>query len=229
MTEQAKAPLTKKLNLKKRFVADGVFQAELNDFFLRHISEEGYSGLEIRVTNQCTEIRIRATKTKEILGINNQRVNALTSLISKRFGYDDATNKVIINVKPVEKRGLSAHAQAESIKHKLLLGFPVRIVAHSALRYIMNNKAIGAEIRVSGKLRGDRAKDAFYRSGYRVSTGQPKIDYCDVAVRHVELKQGIVGVKVTIMIPYNLGVEGIPNKPLPDVIEMVGEKKALPQ
>ena len=227
MTEQAKEPLVKKLNLKRRFVADGVFQAELNDFFLRHISEEGYSGLEIRVTNQCTEIRIKATKTKEIIGEKSQRLNALTALISKRFGYDETSNKVQIHVKSIEKRGLSAHAQAESIKHKLLLGFPVRIVAHSALRYIMSSQAIGAEIRVSGKLRGDRAKDAFYRIGYRVSTGQPKIDYCDVAVRHVELKQGILGVKVTIMIPYNLGVEGIPNKPLPDVIEMVEEKKPI--
>ena len=228
MTEQAKAPLVKKLNLKRRFVADGVFQAELNDFFMRHIAEEGYCGLEIRVTNQFTEIRIRATKTKEIIGEKSQRLNALTALISKRFGYDEATNKVTINVKSVERRGLSAHAQAESIKHKLMLGFPVRVVAHSALRYIMSNNAIGAEIRVSGKLRGERAKDAYYRAGYRVSTGQPKIDYSDIAVRHVGLKQGIVGVKVTIMIPYNLGVEGIPNKPLPDVIEMVGDKPIIP-
>ena len=79
---------------------------------------------------------------------------------------------------------------------------------------------------MSGKLRGDRAKDAFYRAGYRVSTGQPKIDYSDIAIRHVELKQGILGIKVTIMIPYTMDVEGIPKRPLPDVVELVTEKPA---
>ena len=104
---------------------------------MRQIAAEGYSGLDIRVTNQFTEIRIRTTKAKEVIGEKSVRLNALTALLAKRFGYDES-HKITINVKSMERRGLSAHAQAESIKHKLLLGFPIRIVAHSALRYIMN-------------------------------------------------------------------------------------------
>ncbi|KAF9272380.1 40S ribosomal protein S3, partial [Linnemannia elongata] len=40
------------------FVADGVFYAELNEFFQRELAAEGYSGVEVRVTPARTEIII---------------------------------------------------------------------------------------------------------------------------------------------------------------------------
>ena len=41
---------------KRKFVADGVFYAELNEFFQRELAEEGYSGVEVRVTPTVTDI-----------------------------------------------------------------------------------------------------------------------------------------------------------------------------
>jgi hypothetical protein len=57
----------KRINTKKKFVADGVFQAELNEFLERTLGMEGYAGIEVRATSMSTEIRIKATKAKEIL------------------------------------------------------------------------------------------------------------------------------------------------------------------
>ena len=37
-------------------MADGVFYAELNEFFQRELAEEGYSGVEVRVTPTVTDI-----------------------------------------------------------------------------------------------------------------------------------------------------------------------------
>ena len=45
------------ISKKRKFVADGVFRAELNDFFTRELSEEGYSGCDVRVTHARTEVR----------------------------------------------------------------------------------------------------------------------------------------------------------------------------
>lgn len=42
-----------------------------------------------------------------------------------------------------------------------------------------------------------------FQSGYMVHTGQPRDDYVDMAVRHVFFKQGIIGVKVKVMMPYD--------------------------
>merc|ERR1712166_1727333 len=64
---------------------------------------------------------------------------------------------------------------------------------------VMRRNAIGCEILVSGKIRGQRAKAQKYASGYQISTGQPKRDFIDVAVRHVNMRQGVLGLKVKIM------------------------------
>jgi hypothetical protein len=44
------------ISKKRKFVADGVFQAEINEFFTRELAEEGYSGCEVRVTHARTEV-----------------------------------------------------------------------------------------------------------------------------------------------------------------------------
>lgn len=51
-----------------QFVADGVFYAELNELLVRELAEDGYSGVEVRVTPMRTEIIIRATRTQNVLG-----------------------------------------------------------------------------------------------------------------------------------------------------------------
>lgn len=47
---------TTTVSKRRKFVADGVFYAELNEFFQRELAEEGYSGVEVRVTPTVTDI-----------------------------------------------------------------------------------------------------------------------------------------------------------------------------
>lgn len=47
---------------------DGVFYAELNELLQRELAEDGYAGVEVRVTPMRTEIIIRATRTQNVLG-----------------------------------------------------------------------------------------------------------------------------------------------------------------
>lgn len=49
-------------------MADGVFYAELNELLTRELAEDGYSGVEVRITPMRTEIIIRATRTQSVLG-----------------------------------------------------------------------------------------------------------------------------------------------------------------
>lgn len=48
--------------LLPQFVSDGIFKAELNEFLTRELAEDGYSGVEVRVTPTRTEIIILATR-----------------------------------------------------------------------------------------------------------------------------------------------------------------------
>lgn len=135
---------------------DGVFYAELNEFFQRELAEEGYSGVEVRVTPTVTDIIIRATHTQDVLGEQGRRIRELTSLIQKRFKFPE--NSVSLYAAKVQNRGLSAVAQCESLRYKLLNGLAVRRACYGVLRFIMESGAKGCEVVVSGKLRAARAK-----------------------------------------------------------------------
>ena len=78
-----------------QFVADGVFTAELNEFLTRELAEDGYSGVEVRVTPIRTEIIILATRTQNVLGEKGRRIRELTSVVQKRFGFPEGTVEVI--------------------------------------------------------------------------------------------------------------------------------------
>ena len=80
------------------------------------------------------------------------------------------------------------------------------------------NIAKGVEVIISGKVRGQRAKAQKYKWGYLITTGQPKLEFIDEAIRHVEMRQGVLGIKVKIFVD-NQGrkKEG---KMLPDYIKI---------
>ncbi|KAL0844127.1 hypothetical protein Bca101_017373 [Brassica carinata] len=228
------------ISKKRKFVADGVFYAELNEVLTRELAEDGYSGVEVRVTPMRTEIIIRATRTQNVLGMyskanlpfeskaldfmviwvfigeKGRRIRELTSLVQKRFRFPQ--DSVELYAEKVANRGLCAIAQAESLRYKLLGGLAVRRACYGVLRFVMESGAKGCEVIVSGKLRAARAKSMKFKDGYMVSSGQPTKDYIDSAVRHVLLRQGVLGIKVKVMLDWDpKGVNG-PKTPLPDVV-----------
>eukprot|EP00439_Symbiodinium_sp_Y106_P034744 s3056_g4.t1 len=87
---------------KRKFVADGVFNAELNEFLARTLGEDGYAGVEVRVTPIRTEIIIRATRTREVLGEKGRRIRELTALVQKRFGFPETHGRRVRRFKTEE-------------------------------------------------------------------------------------------------------------------------------
>lgn len=206
-----------------QFVADGVFFAELNDFLSRELSDEGYAGVQVRVTPNRTEIIIKATRTQDVLGDRGRRIRELTSVIQKRFRFPEGA--VELYAQKVINRGLCAIAQAESLKFKLASGLAVRRACYGVIRFIMEAGAKGCQIDVSGKLRGARAKGMKFRDGYMIKSGMARKVYLDTAVRSVLLRQGIIGIRVTIMLPFDVsGKMGGCRVPLPDQVLVLDPK-----
>ena len=52
----------RRINKKKKFVADGVFHVELHCFLSKSLVTASYVGIEIRKTPLKIEIRLKATK-----------------------------------------------------------------------------------------------------------------------------------------------------------------------
>merc|ERR1712179_353635 len=211
------------ISKKRKFVADGVFKAELNEFLMRELAEDGYSGVEVRVTPLRTEIIILATRTQNVLGEKGRRIRELTSVVQKRFNFPDGT--VELYAEKVAFRGLCAIAQCESLRYKLIGGLAVRRACYGVLRFIMGSGAKGCEVVVSGKLRGQRAKAMKFVDGLMIHSGDPMNDYVDSACRHVLLRQGVLGIKVKIMLPWDPAGKMGPKRPLPDHVQIVEPKE----
>nr|ABY28373.1 ribosomal protein S3 [Oncorhynchus masou formosanus] len=210
------------ISKKRKFVADGIFKAELNEFLTRELAEDGYSGVGVRVTPTRTEIIILATRTQNVLGEKGRRIRELTAVVQKRFGFPEGN--VELYAEKVATRGLCAIAQAESLRYKLLGGLAVRRACYGVLRFIMESGSKGCEVVVSGKLRGQRAKSMKSVDGLMIHSGDPVNYYVDTAVRHVLLRQGVLGIKVKIMLPWDPSGKIGPKEPLPDHVSIVEPK-----
>lgn len=118
---------------------------------MRELAEDGYSGVEVRVTPTRTEIIILATRTQDVLGEKGRRIRELTAVVQKRFSFPEGSVEVGVYcssslahytrsvrepfvldpsvqlyAEKVAHRGLCAIAQCESLRYKLLGGLAVR-------------------------------------------------------------------------------------------------------
>lgn len=155
-------------------------------------------------------------------GVKGRRIRELISVVQKRFKFPEGT--VELYAEKVANRGLCAVAQAESLRYKLLGGLAVRRACYGVLRFVMESGAKGCEVIVSGKLRAQRAKAMKFKDGYMVSSGHPVTEYIDSAVRHVLLRQGVLGIKVKIMKEWDPTGKVGPRTPLPDVVTVLAPK-----
>jgi len=66
-----------------------------------------------------------------------------------------------------------------------------------------------------------------FKEGYMVKTGNAGQEYVDTAVRHVLMRQGVLGVKVSIMLPHDpTGKQG-PKRNLDDVVTILEPKEEV--
>nr|ADD38871.1 40S ribosomal protein S3-B [Lepeophtheirus salmonis] len=198
----------------RKFIKAGLFKAELDEMLKRELAEDGYSGIMVRGTHPKTEVIISATKTQNVLGDESKRIRELTSLIEKRFAFEQGTLSLYAD--KVAVRGISAVAQAESLKYRLTGGMPVRKACYAVLKQIMESEAKGGEVIVSGKIKGQRAKAMKFTDGLMIHSGDPVNYYIAKAVRHVLLPQGILGIKVKIMLDHDPAGKTGCKKTLPD-------------
>ncbi|CAL9188709.1 unnamed protein product [Musa hybrid cultivar] len=142
--------MASQMSKKRKFVADGVFFAELNEGarggWLFWCGGQGYA---------------RADRDHHPSDPHPER----------RRKDSTPENGVDLYSEKVSNRGLCAIAQAESLRDKLLGGLAVRTACYGVLRFVMESGAKGCEVIVSGKLRAQPAKSMKFKDGYMVSSG----------------------------------------------------------
>jgi len=202
---------------------EGLFYAELNDFFLKHLSEDGYSGLEIRKFGFKTEVIIRAARTQAVLGEKGRRIRELESVVIKRWGFKEGAIQLF--AERTLNRGLSASFQADSLKFKLYHGLAIQRAVAGVMRFSMENGADGIQVIVSGKLVGQRARASKFQSGYLVFSGDGINHYVDRAVRSITMRQGVLGIQLKILLPFDPTGKLGPAISFPDFVDILEPKE----
>ncbi|HDD31773.1 MAG TPA: 30S ribosomal protein S3, partial [Thermococcus litoralis] len=136
-----------------------------------------------------------------------RKIRELTRILERQFGLENPQ----IEVEEIKNPYFNAKVQATRLAQALERGVHFRRAAYAAIRAIMNNGARGVEIRISGKLTGERAKSVRFYQGYIAKVGNPAETLVSRGYAQALLKLGVLGVKVSIMPP---------DARLPDEIEI---------
>ncbi|WP_457751129.1 30S ribosomal protein S3 [Thermococcus sp.] len=193
--------------IERYFIREGVKEMLIDEYLEKELRRAGYGGLDIKKTPLGTKVTIFAASPGYVIGRGGRRIRELTRILERQFGLENPQ----IEVEEIKNPYLNAKVQAVRLAQALERGIHFRRAAYSAIRAIMRNGARGVEIRLSGKLTGERAKSVRFYQGYLAKVGNPAETLVSRGYAQAKLKLGVIGVKVSIMPP---------DAKLPDEIEI---------
>merc|ERR1719342_544990 len=200
------------LSSQRLMIQHGVIKSEINNF-LRIFIERGYESVSIVYPESDTmRLIIKTSEPSYLTDNNNLRLNQIEVLTALRLSLDPSKVGVVID--SVENPSLSAVVQSEVLASKIEEGVQPRRAANGVIRGAMKYGARGVEVTVAGKVKGARAKKLYFRQGWMVKSGEPKNKFVQSDIRHIKLKQGIIGVKVSIMAPGPRDASDLPDRVL---------------
>ena len=185
------------MSVVKHFISESLKKAEINEFLRNEFERAGYGGVDITKTPLGTHVVVYAMRPGIIIGRGGETIKRLAEVLEKNFMLPDPQ----ISVAEIEIPELNAFVVASRIASALKRGVHYRRAGYWAINQVMEAGALGVEVIVSGKLRSQRSRFEKFRAGYLLKSGQPAMKYVRKAELHVQLKPGILGVKVRIMPP----------------------------
>ncbi len=194
--------------IERYFIKEGVKEMLIDEYLEKELRRGGYGGLDIKKTPLGTKVVIFAASPGYAIGRGGRRIRQLTRVLESKFGLENPQ----IEVEEIRNPYLNAKVQAVRLAQALERGIHFRRAAYSAMRAIMRNGARGVEIRLSGKLTGERAKSVRFYQGYLAKVGNPAETLVSKGYAQALLKLGVIGVKVAIMPP---------EAKLPDEVEVI--------
>ena len=202
--------------IERKFVDEKVKEFQIQEFVTNSLKNVGHSHTKLQRTPLGEKIIVYASRPGLVVGRKGENIKKLTSALKKKFHLENPQ----IEISEVEDIFLDAQIVAEMIASTLERYGPQRFkgVGHRMLGDIAKAKALGAEIVISGKIPGARAKSWRFYQGYMKKCGELAITDVRKACTKAKLKSGIIGIKVSIMPP---------DIKLPDDIKMKSEEPTV--
>jgi small subunit ribosomal protein S3 len=167
---------------------------ELNEYLSTTLSDAGYGGAEVQKTPIGTKITLFVIRPGLVIGRKGSGIRDLTTKLEQQFNLENAQ----VSVTEVTKPELNPHIMANRIAQLIERGTAFRRASLWTINTIMSAGAMGVEITISGKLRGERAHFEKHSAGTIPKSGKIAEEVVRSSTNSILTKMGLVGIKLKI-------------------------------
>jgi len=166
----------------------------LKDYLRKKIKDAGFSGVDISKTPTGTRIALHVTRPGIVIGRKGSGIRELTDTLGSKFGLKNPQ----ISVVEIPKPELSPNVMCTRLASHIERGTAFRRATMWTMQQIMDGGAMGVQITVSGKLRGDRSAFEKHSAGILPRAGHHADVIVAEDIAHVKTPMGLIGVRIRI-------------------------------
>jgi len=188
------------LSSVKNVLKDNYNMMLLKDYLREKIKDAGFSDVEISKTPVGTRIALHVTRPGIVIGRKGSGIRELTEVLGTKFGLKNPQ----ISVVEIAKPELSPNVMCNRLASHIERGTAFRRATMWTLQQIMENGAMGVQITISGKLRGDRSAFEKHSVGILPRAGHHAEVIVAEDIAHVKTPMGLIGIRIRIAIKEKL-------------------------
>jgi len=178
----------------KNVIKDNYNVMLLNEFLRKEIKDAGFSKVDITKTPTGTRVTLYVTKPGIVIGKKGFGIKKLTEKLETDYGLKNPQ----ISVEEILKPELSPTVMCNRMGSHIERGTAFRRATMWTLQQIMDSGAMGVQITVSGKLRGDRSAFEKHTAGILPRSGHHAEMIVDEDIAHVQTAMGLIGIRIRI-------------------------------
>ena len=178
----------------KNVIKDNYNMMLLNNYLKVKIKESGFSKVEVSKTPTGTRVVLYVTRPGIVIGRKGTGIRELTEKLETEFGLKNPQ----LSVEEIKKPELSPRVMCNRMASHLERGTAFRRATMWTMQQIMENGAMGTQITISGKLRGDRSAFEKHVAGILPRAGHHADVIVSEDIVHVETPMGLIGIRIRI-------------------------------
>ena len=178
----------------KNVIKDNYNMMLLNNYLKVKIKESGFSKVEVSKTPTGTRVVLYVTRPGIVIGRKGTGIRELTEKLENEFGLKNPQ----LSVEEIKKPELSPRVMCNRMASHLERGTAFRRATMWTMQQIMENGAMGTQITISGKLRGDRSAFEKHTAGILPRAGHHADVIVSQDIVHVETAMGLIGIRIRI-------------------------------
>ena len=178
----------------KNIIKDNYNTMLLMDYLRIAIKDAGFSHADISKTPTGTRVALHVTRPGIVIGRKGSGIRELTERLTTDFGLKNPQ----ISVVEIEKPELVPAVMCTRMASHLERGTAFRRATMWTLKQIMEGGALGVQITISGKLRGDRSAFEKHTVGILPRAGHHAEMIVDEDIAHVGTAMGRIGIRIRI-------------------------------